>query len=421
MALNKLVAGTSASDPLASTGADVAAVVNGLSVDSIVKIANDAFSSNAKELPAMATPPAVTSDGTSAPVGQTKGYTLSALPNFFFRSGGTATTADRVYSSVIGATGGNIGTNNGREGTFSRYAFIADANKVTFRINGSTERYRFIVDGQYVSKTGTLTAGTATTPHQYITLDFTSAGGRREREIIIEMQKNQGFVGAYVGQTEKLFQSATPQIRTVALGDSYCLGSSATLLGDGVDAVMADYLGWSNHMNSGSGGTGWATTSSAYTFLQRIQNGDLGLNGGIPDIICLQGSINDKNAAAATVTANCLAGLQAARAYAPNALIFVFGVWPAAGGTNGTLSIADNEAAIGAAVTAFNDTRAWFIPINSAYGGAWLEGTGTTSSPTGTGNADAWMFDNSHLGDYGCLVAGKLKASSILSILRQNT
>lgn len=184
---------------------------------------------------------------------------------------------------------------------------------------------------------------------------------------------------------------------------------------------MADYLGWSNHTNSGSGGTGWATVSSAYTFLQRIQNGDLALSGGAPDIVCLQGSINDKGAAAAVVTANCLAGLASVRNQYPLAIIFVFGVWGAAAGSGGTLSVADNESAIASAVSSFGDSKTFFIPINSAYGGAWLTGTGTTSAPTGTGNADAWMFDASHLGDYGASAAGKLKAAAIIRILNSIT
>lgn len=422
MAIGILKAGTKG-DPTNSNGKDIADTVNYSHIKTvysrIARVAAKAFNNNPHSLPVMSTPPTVTANGTSAPAGQTNGVTISSFPNFYRQSGGTRVTAGRLKSASIATTGGNIGSNNGDQASYGRYRFIADANKVTFRVSGTTAAYRFIVNGQYVSLAGTTTASPTQSPDQYITLDFTSAGGRAEREIILEVQTNCSFTGAYVGTTEKIFEAPESILRTVCLGDSYCYGSSATALGDGVDAVMADYLGWTNHINSGSGGTGWATTNSAYTFLQRIQNGDIALCGGTPDVVCLQGSINDKNAAASTVTANCLAGLQAVRNLYPMAVIFVFGVWGASGGTGGTLSIAANEQAISDAVTAFADANTFFIPINGAYGGAWLTGTGTTSSPTGTGNADVWMFDASHLGDYGTAAAGKIKAAAVMRIANQ--
>ena len=105
--------------------------------------------------------------------------------------------------------------------------------------------------------------------------------------------------------------------------------------------------------------------------------------------------------------------MQAIRSAHPATLIFVFGVFGAAGGANGSLSIANNEAAIQAAVVDFNDKYTFFIPVNGAYGGAWLTGTGTVAAPTGTGNADVWMSDSSHLNEYGTYAAGYLKAQAI--------
>jgi hypothetical protein len=392
---------------------DLAAVIN---AQTIADVSRSAFASNPHSLPVMATPPTVTANNTTLPAGQTTPYLKSTFEAFFRISGGTAVGVyGRIASAYTAPTGGNAGLNNGANCSYSRSSFIADSIKVSVRLSGSTVAYRFIIDGQYASLTGTNTTGTTASANQYITLDFTSAGGRKVRNISVECMGDQGFIGAYVGATEKLYEMPEAQLKTACIGDSYCYGSSATLLGDGVDAVMADYLGWADHMNSGSGGTGWVhNPAGSFNFLQRIQNGDLALNGGVPDVICFQGSINDKNATAEAITANCLAGLIAARSYAPNALFFVFGVWPATAGTNGTLSIADNEAAIAAAVTAFNDSNTFFVPINGAYAGAWLTGTGTTAAPAGAGNADAWMFDTSHLGDYGCLAAGRIKASSIL-------
>jgi hypothetical protein len=219
-----------------------------------------------------------------------------------------------------------------------------------------------------------------------------------------------------------LFSAAEPSFTSVALGDSYNFGSDANLgtnnsLGDGMDSHMADWMGWTGHMNSGSGGTGWATTGSAYTFGQRIANGDHLLNG-TPSVLCLQGSINDKNAAAATITANVTSAIQTIRAQLPYMPILVFGVWPAQAGTTGTLTLAANETAVQAGVTAVGtDPFLTFIPINGAYGGAPLSGVGYngtaqggTSSLTGSGNADVYMYDVTHPNLLGTAAFGKWKA-----------
>ena len=405
-------------DPTNSTGKDVADTVNALTLlnklQTVARLFENAQASNIREIGGMSTPPAITAAGSTLPAGQTNGYLITTYPNLYRASGGTRSTASRLKSAVVWTTGGNISDGAGGQVNWGRYRFIADANKIAFRVSGTTSPYRFIVDGQYVNLAGHTTTGTSATPDQYLLMDFTSSGGRQRREIIIEMSQTGSFIGAYVGATEKIFEADESPLRTVCLGDSYCYGSNATILGDGVDAVMADYLGWNNHMNSGSGGTGWATTNSAHTFYQRIVNGDLLLNGGTPDIICIQGSINDKRASAADVTNSCIAGIQKIRDTYPNALVFVFGVWGASAGNGGTLSNAANEVAIEAAVNTFlPDNSIAFIPINSAYSGSWLTGTGFVGTTTGTGNADVWMADNAHLNEYGTYAGGYLKAQAI--------
>jgi lysophospholipase L1-like esterase len=328
----------------------------------------------------------------------------------FRESGGTMVPAQGKYwSASIWTSGGNLGTGDGKNTNYARTRFIADANKVTLRLAGTTSAYRFIVDGQYVSLSGTVPS--VTSGSIYLTLDFTSAGGRATREIAVEHTAGCGFVGVYVGPTEIVTQAPAAPLCSVALGDSYCYGSSATLLGDGIFAVMADYLGLNNHTNSGSGGTGWATGGSAYNFLQRIQNGDLSL-GGAPDVIFLQGSVNDRNSAAADITANCLSGLRASRTLYPNAPIVVFGVWPANVASTGTLTVAANEAAVKAAFDAFADANSVWIPVNGNTP-AWLVGTGYVGATTGTGDADINMSDVSHLNTTGTLSKGKMLAYAL--------
>jgi lysophospholipase L1-like esterase len=360
----------------------------------------------------MATPPTVTANGTSAPAGQTTSYLRNALSTFFRESGGTYSGGSilKYKSAVIWTSGGNFGDSAGGQVNWWRVRFIADANMVTFRVSGTTLRYRFIVDGQYVDTTGSLTTNTSGNGSEYISLDFTSAGGRAVREIILEGQPGCGFLGVYVGATERCFQAPEAPFCTVSLGDSYVYGTNATALGDGMDAHMADRLGWNNHMNSGSGGTGWVLGSSAYTFLQRIQNGDLALNG-TPNLICLQGSGNDKNSSGATVTANVTTALQLIRLTYPLAPVLVFGVWPASNFSGGTLSVTANEAAVQAGVTGYGtDPMVQFIPINGAVGGAPLSGSGFVGGTTGSGNADVDMFDTTHPNSVGGAAFGRWKA-----------
>lgn len=383
-------------------------------------LASGASQNNPHYNSVMASPPTITT-GSTLPGGQTNGRLRNAYPTFFQESGGTWTPLGTHYTNgFIWTTGGNLGQSNGSEGSWWRNRILAYANKVTFRLIGSSVNYRYIVNGQYVSIAGTTPSTSNNNADEYETLDFTSAGGLALREITVEGQQNNGFQGVYVGATENVFEASPPLVRSVSLGDSYVFGSQATALGDGIDAVMADYLGLGCHTNSGSGGTGWATGGSAYNFLQRVQNGDIALCGGVPDVIFLNGSVNDKNSTGSTITSNVLAALQSIRATYPKAVIIVFGVWPANVAQTGSLSVSANEAAVQAGVAAFVDPLTFFIPINGAVGGPLLTGLGWVGGTTGSGTADTWMFDNTHPNTAGANSMGVLKATAVRELVYPN-
>lgn len=388
-------------------------------LERIVARAKSSMTSNARTRGVMTTPPTVTDEGASLPAGQTNGYLLgdgtggTRLPSDFHAIGTRIAALSRYKTAVVNnGTGGNSGQNNGDQCSLSKMRFLAEANKVTLRLEGSTLPYRFLVDGQYVDVTGTVPGATSGT--RYISLDFTSAGGRKLREIVVEMQAAQAFVGVYVGATEKIQKAKDPIFKSDDCGDSWAYGSSATHLGDGIAAVAADYLGWDSNMQSGAPGAGWGTVTG-YNHMQRVLNGDLGLNG-TPSVIRLRGSINDKNTTAATITANLLAAAQFARTTYPNALIIISGVYPVAGGNGGTqVTNAQNEAAVLAAFNAFADPFSFYIPVGAAPLGSPLTGTGFVGSTTGTGNADVNMFDGSHLNTVGCAPMGRWEAEQIVS------
>lgn len=359
----------------------------------------------------MTSPPTVTADGSSLPSGQTTAYLRSTYPSGLFRETGGQwyNSGSKFKSAVIATTGGNLGDGAGGQVNWWRVGISADANKVTFRVLGTTARYRFIVDGQYVDTTGTLT--TNTSGNDYISLDFTSVGGRKRREILLEGQPGCGFVGVYVGAQERIGKLPDPEFRSVIIGDSWVYGSSATAIGDGVFAQMADRLGFDGHMNSGSGGTGWDhSNASVYNFLQRIQNGDEALNGTPTGPIFLMGSINDKNGSASNITTRCVDAIALLRSRYPVLPIIGFGVAPVAGGQGGTLTLAANEAAVKAAFDQHaSDRLVQFVPVQQAIGGAFVAEGATTGHPL--------MFDASHLNDAGSASAGGWYADRAIDAL----
>jgi hypothetical protein len=306
-------------------------------------------------------------------------------------------------------TGGNIGDSAGGVQNWFRIGIRADAAKVTWRVNGATTPYRFIVDDQYVDATGTVTTSSSGT--QYISLDFASVGGRKSREIILEGQAGSSFVGVYVGATERVTKLPPAEFRSVIISDSWGYGASATALGDSVFAVMADILGFKAHMNSGVGGTGWdQTTTTLYRFDQRVANGDEALNGAPTGPIFLSGSINDKFGSASNITSRCAATINLLRSRYSDIPIIVFGTQPAQAGQTGTLSLAANEAAVKAAVDQFTSDRLIaFVPVIEAVGGVYI--------PIGAATGHPLMADDAHLNTAGCLAGGQWYADRTLEVL----
>lgn len=368
----------------------------------------------------MSSPPTVTANGTSIPAFCTLSYTYTAHPEVWRLFGGTAVNAGglrRVRSATIAASGGNLGSNNGAEGVVWRLEGIVNAAKVAFRVGPTSAKYRFIVDGQYVDTTGIQTLATTGNTEEYITLDFTSVGGKTPRLIACEGQLTGGLEGAYVNSAAADTITLSPVaglLRGIAVGDSYVQGSGATARGDGWASYMMDCLGIRDAWLSGSGGTGWdaPTDASAYRFGERTTDW---LNFA-PDVLFFHGSYNDRNATAANITANALAALRATRASLPKVPIFVFGAFAGASGPSAGILAA--EAALKAAVQGFSDRYTRFIPISNDPTGAWISGTGYIGATTGVGNSDIYTSaDAVHPPDVGHAYIGGLAADRVIAHL----
>lgn len=382
--------------------------------DRLFRCAQRATVSNPRKDGVMASPPTVTAEGTTAPAALTNGYTYTAKPTLFRISGGTPVLINskyRVIASRVAATGGNLGLSNGSSGTYARWETVVDAQKVAFRVHPTTAKYRFLVNGQYVSIAGTQTVATSGTTDEYISLDF---GSRATRTIALETQLAGGFVGAYVGAGEGVYApEASDVLRGIWIGDSYAVGTAAVALGDGIVPTFGDWMGIRDMWASGSSGTGWATVNSSYRFDERTSDA----TGYSPDIVFLQGSYNDRALSTATVQANCLAGLQAVRAALPRVPIVVFGAF--AGATGPSAGVTGAETAVQSAVTAMSDRLTAFVPVSGDANGALISGTGKVGATTSSGNSDIYTdADGVHPTDSGCAFIGRVLAAKALSALR---
>lgn len=388
-------------------------------IERMLSAARRSMKDNIRTRGAMASPPTFNGATAGIPSGLVAGGSIFSNPERFDVQGGQISVSNgRVKSAVIATTGGNLGTNDGAYGTYSRVGFWLDDITFAARVYPTSERYRLIVDGQYADATGVLTSQSTGVVHEYLQWTFAT---RAMRYIEIEMQKTCGFIGLYRGATGFNWKPpAAERFRSVLLLDSYAEGAGATALGDGLGAVMADYLG-TRHSNSGSPGTGWANTGATYRFHERIANGDLSL-GGTPDVIATGGSYNDRGRTGfdgTPVQANCLTGLQSARALHPGVPIIVFGVWPARSGPgqigNTSADIITPENAVQAAVAAFADPLTRFISVSTI---PVISGTGRVGATTGTGNSDLYTSsDDIHPPTAGHAFIGKWMADKVADAL----
>lgn len=413
--------------PMFLPGISPARVAANIALDKLISMSERERYSATAVRAVMTSPPTVTANGTSPNAANTKFWNRALNPGLLRVYGGSplqsSTGVWRYYSVTINPTGGNIGSSviPGASGNVWRAPLMVDAVKPSFRLGVSTQGYRFLVQdpltgrNEYVSLTPTVIGSSGS--YEYVTLDFTAAGGRAERRITVEGIQNCGFDGVVVGPTEAAYIAPAPSLTAVVLGDSYAFGSSATYLADGVFMRMADYLGIDNFMASGSGGTGWTTAPSTYRFQDRIAQGDLGLNGK-PDLIFLMGSYNDRNAAnQAAVSGPALQGMQAARAQFPNAWIIVVGTFPGSSGPSA--GILQSEAGMLAAFNSFNDPLSVWVPISNDPAGKMIFGTGNVGAPNASGNSDLYIESSGvHFNDAGCPVAGLGLAQRVLAALK---
>lgn len=349
------------------------------------RLATTARAANPRTRGLASTPPTITTQqGSNSPSGagaaNGRPYRWADAGPVFRAYGGRpkpfATTWRRFPVSTIGPAGGNTG--EGTNATGWRVAFLTDAATPSVQTGPGT--FRFMVDGQYVDLSGSVT--TSGTGNHWFHLAF---GSRKWREIVVEGELDQAFIGLNVGPTESARPVTAESARLVVLGDSFVTGTGAARPNDGFARVLGDHLGIRDVFMSGIGAQGWvAPGSSSYGIRQRLP---YDVAGQAADAIVLALGIND-SAAPAAVTAEVGATLPIVRGYAPGVPVFVFGVWPGSTGP-GSTHIA-TETAIFAAVDALADPLIVKVPVCTEPTGSPVFGTGKVSAPAGTGNSDVY-------------------------------
>jgi acyl-CoA thioesterase-1 len=142
-----------------------------------------------------------------------------------------------------------------------------------------------------------------------------------------------GSVVTHPAAATRAAAQTTPRVPTVTfIGDSWTEGYGATALRGYVDRTAED-LGW-NYYNLGVGSSGYTQLGRGSTFADRVDRAV----ATHPDVIVVQGSLNDNRSTPAVVAADADETLARLRAEAgPHTRILVMGASYVPGMTNATI------------------------------------------------------------------------------------
>lgn len=364
--------------------------------------------------------PTLTFQSTNA-AGLTNAYVPVTNDAQFFYSGGVpvAVSSGYRFKTSLGQVTGNVSGNYSNFGY--RISFITDAPKFSVQFGQATTiPIRFIVDGQYVSLSG-LSASNSGSANYFI-LDFTSAGGRKMRNISIESQGASTFFSVNVDYASEIWApSSADNVRAMVVGDSFVAGGNSfpILSESGWAFQLADTLGWNDPWNQGQGGTGYLATNSGsgFNFLQRITD----VTANSPDLLIVLGSGHDNAPAftASQVTAQVLNYLATMRSTLPKLPIILMGLLPI-GGAPSAAAI-NTENAIASAVAQFNDANVFFQPIGT-LSQLIFTGSGNITAMTGVGNGDVYIgSDGTHPDQSGEEYLSRRMTTFVRSIIPQFT
>jgi Pectate lyase superfamily protein/GDSL-like Lipase/Acylhydrolase family len=394
-------------------------------ITKVLRVSEAAATKNPRVLGPMASPPTITT-GAAPATGLSNAYNIVsgsaiAANHPFDIDGGTPLYEGNplaqfpvvTVNNLFPLSGGNAG--NGKDSNSWRVWGATDAAKVSIGVLGYSTNYRFLVDeGQGLQYAYTAPTSDPDGGVQYITLDF---GSKKPtgRTIVVESQQAAGFASFNVLPTESVWKPSGDRLKIGIIGDSFVVGSGATLAGDGFARVLGDILGAKNVWCMGIGGTGYYNPGSFWKYNDHAADWTSQQDW---DLLCFAGSVNDIGRTLPQETASVLEVLNTTKTALPNVPIIAFGCDAGSSGpSSGALVI---EAAIKAAVLAMNNRTIQFVPVSLLeYGGAEVFGSGWAGATNGSGNSDFYTTtDSVHHTDAGHLYSGSFRAKRIRTALR---
>lgn len=348
----------------------------------------------------------------SADAGTTVAYTLISSTGVCNLLGATFTSNGTSFTPAT--TTRNDASQFAYSGVME---FYTDSPKISVGYVTSALDCLVEIDGTLVSNTTYTRSGSGT---QYLILDF-SALAVKNRLVRIWSINPPRFI--YVTALYRCWALATDNlIKCVITGDSYTAATGASSTNLSWANIVGNLLGFRDTRACGIGGTGYLApaTGTAWKCIDHISD----VTTPSPDVVIFAHGANDASYSTAAVTAEALLNYQTVRAALPNAVIIVLGPWALASGPSA--SILATEAAILAAVTAFNDPLCKFVRQTTDPAGSWINGTGRTGATNGTGNADIYIggvagTDTSHPNDLGHLYLARRASNGVATAIASIT
>jgi lysophospholipase L1-like esterase len=267
-------------------------------------------------------------------------------------------------------------------------------------------RFRVIVDGQYVSLAETALAVTGN--FSFIVLDFTAAGGRKLRHVIIESYQAGYGSATSVGPTATLQKPGAPARKMAVMADSFGVGTASTIM-NCFPGYLGDLLGVPNVENNGVPATGYLANNAGanLTTRQRIVPDIVPF---APDILLITTGFNDRGMDLTALQAEVTTTMRTIRAQSALLYVPVIVCMFAGNHMTGAQPAGAAEQAIQAGVAAAADPLIYFIPTINGPNGPWLTGSGYQGATTGDGNCDIYIStDGTHPNDSGhAYLAGRL-------------
>ena len=299
---------------------------------------------------------------------------------------------------------GSVTVGGNKSSQVFRIETVVDAARCCFHLTDAARyraRYRIVVDDRFVSMEDIVQdhARRSEADRTRLLLDFSHAGGRRVRRIMLEGVMDSSFHGVSVGPTDCLMPPPAIALRLFYIGDSYAGATGEgewITTGHGMMLGVADRLGIRDVWGAAIGGAGYLNgLGSVATRESRVQDAV----DARADCVIVALGVNDTRNQGEAFTPERLreeaAGFhRALRAALPDTPVFVVG--PCGGTTGPNTHVIAAEQAIAEAVAMADHALTWFIPVSTDAAGPWLFGTGRTEDPTGDGNTDVYVTDGLH-------------------------